>query len=133
VRRETRDLVTQAQARIRTMTNSQQPAPSDQNEWEQKAAAMIPQRNYRGPGLGIGGTAILTSQEKDDLFQFMKRRAGAYTARTLAEYWANGELTVLEIIDRVEMETGIRDAELIVHQFELLERLGLVAFKDRQA
>jgi hypothetical protein len=37
----------------------------------------------------------------------------------------------MDIIDRVEMAAGIRDAELVVRQFELLERLGLVTFNKQ--
>ncbi|MCB9421521.1 MAG: DUF4910 domain-containing protein [Ardenticatenaceae bacterium] len=133
VLQETRDLVTQAKARAKAITTNQ---PTNQptnslNEWEQKAAALIPKRNYRGPGLGIGATAELSAAEKEALYQFRKGRKGAYTAQTLAEYWADGRHTVLEIIDRIEMEIGIRDAELIVREFELLKRLGLVTLADK--
>ena len=115
-----------ARARVNSLSHGESNPQSEPNEWEQKAATMVPKRNYRGPGLGIGATAVLTPEEKEAHFQFLKGRAGAYTISTLAEYWADGKLTALEIIDRVEMETGIRDAELIVRQFELLQRLGLV-------
>lgn len=54
------------------------------------------------------------------------RSGGGYTATTLAEYWADGRRSVLEIVDLVEMETGFRDAELIVSYFELLKKLDLV-------
>lgn len=40
--------------------------------------------------------------------------------------WADGQRTILEIVDRIEMEIGIRDTELVVREFELLEQLGLV-------
>ena len=70
----------------------------------------------------------MTASEKEELYQFRKGRTGAYTTQTLAEYWADGQRTILEIIDRIEMEIGIRDAELIVREFELLKRLGLVDF-----
>ncbi|MCA9978780.1 MAG: hypothetical protein KC413_23635, partial [Anaerolineales bacterium] len=100
------------------------------NHWEQKAASLIPRRNYRGPGLGIGATAELTAAEKEALYQFRKDREGAYTAQTLAEYWADGQRTILDIINRIEMEIGIRDAELIVREFGLLERLGLVTISE---
>jgi hypothetical protein len=33
---------------------------------------------------------------------------------------------MLEIVDLVELETGIRDPELIVRRFELLDRLGWI-------
>ena len=125
---ETRALVIQAKARIHTIINTQPPAASYHTEWEQKATSLIPTRNYRGPGLAIGAEAELTASEKEELYQFRKGRTGAYTAQTLAEYWADGQRTILEIIDRIEMEIGIRDAELIVREFELLKRLGLVDF-----
>jgi aminopeptidase-like protein len=128
---ETCDLVTQAKARVQTITNNQQPTTSNHDEWEQKAAALIPTRLYRGPGLAIGATAELTAAEKEALYQFRKGRAGAYTAQTLAEYWADGRRTILEIIDRIEMEIGIRDAELVVREFELLERLGIVTLDNK--
>jgi hypothetical protein len=76
--------------------------------------------------LSIGAAAELTAAEKEDLYQFRKGRKRAYTAQTLAEYWADGQRTILDIIKQVEMEIGIRDAELIVRQFELLDRLGLI-------
>jgi hypothetical protein len=131
VLQETLALVTQAKVRIQTITNNQQPITNNQDEWEQKAATLIPTRNYRGPGLAIGATAELTAAEKDELHQFSKGRKGVYTAQTLAEYWADGQRTILDIIDRVEMEIGIRDAELIVREFELLKRLGLVTLADK--
>ena len=53
------------------------------------------------------------------------------TAQILAGYWADGQRTILEIIDRIEMEIGIRDAELMVREFELLERLGLVKLERK--
>jgi hypothetical protein len=46
----------------------------------------------------------------------------------MAEYWADGRRTALEITDLVEMESGIRDPELVVKCFELFHKLGLVDF-----
>ncbi len=45
---------------------------------------------------------------------------------TLAEYWADGHRTALEIADLVELETSVRDVELIVRRFELLAKLNLI-------
>jgi len=55
-------------------------------------------------------------------------RALAYgrTLPILAQYWADGERTVLEIADLVEMETRQRDVELLVEHFRLLAKMGLV-------
>jgi len=131
VLRETRKLVAQAKIRAKTMNNEQlNNAQKELDAWEQKAAALIPRRTMRGPGLAIGALAELTAVERDEWHAFTKERKGAYTLRILAEYWADGNLTILEIIDRVELETGRRDAELIVRQFDLLARLKLVEMKQ---
>jgi hypothetical protein len=55
-------------------------------------------------------------------------RKGAYTLPVLAEYWADGRRTVGEIVHLIEMETGIRDLELVAGQFELLHKLGLITY-----
>jgi hypothetical protein len=51
----------------------------------------------------------------------------------MAEYWADGKRTALEIVGLVEMESGIRDPELIVRRFELLHKLGLIALGRYEA
>ena len=99
------------------------------DEWEQKAAEMIPRRLYQGPLSFVGGLDMLSPQERaawDELVY--SRKTGGNTVIVLAEYWADGRRTALDIIDLVEMETGIRDAELVVRRFELLRMLELVEF-----
>ena len=44
----------------------------------------------------------------------------------LALYWADGERTLGEIAEQVEMESGLRDDEYLVRHFQLLDELGLV-------
>lgn len=96
-------------------------------EWEQKAAEMRPHRLYRGPVSWVGSLATLPSEERKAWHELMhSRKVGGYTISVLAEYWADGRRTGLEIVDLVEMETGRRDAELIVRRFELLQMMGLV-------
>ena len=48
----------------------------------------------------------------------------------LAEYWADGKRTALEIIDLIELENGLRDAEVIVRTYEVLAKLGLMEMKS---
>jgi hypothetical protein len=74
--------------------------------------------------------ALLPAEEQASWFHLLKSRGMmAYSINTLAEYWADGQRTGLEIIDLVEMESGIRDPELIVTFFETLERVGLVELR----
>ena len=100
---------------------------TEADEWAAKAASLIPQRTYRGPGISIGSLAQLSQAERDEWQTFTSQRGStAWTLPPLAEYWANGRRTALEIAELIEMETGIRDIELVVRYFELLQKLGLV-------
>jgi aminopeptidase YwaD len=100
------------------------------DQWERLAAEMIPQRHYRGPGMAIGKTAELSSEDRAAWQELLeKRKSGAHTIPVLAEYWADGRRTALEIVELIEMETGIRDAELVVNYFDLLQKLGLVSYE----
>ena len=101
--------------------------PEEADEWEEKAAAMTPRRLYRGP-VSFGALSYKLSPEARAAWRKLveSRRAGGRTLPTLAEYWADGRRSGKEIVDLVEMETGIRDAELIVRRFELLHQLGVL-------
>ena len=97
------------------------------DKWEQRAAEMKPHRLYTGPASTMGALQSLSAEELADWFKLLaSRKTGGFTVPVLAEYWADGRRSALEIVDLVEMETGIRDAELIVRRFELLQRLALV-------
>jgi hypothetical protein len=97
------------------------------DEWEEKAAEMRPHRLYRGPVSWIGSMDTLPLEDRTAWYELMNsRKSGGRTIPVLAEYWADGRRTALEIIDLVEMETGLRDAELIIRYFELLQMQGLV-------
>jgi hypothetical protein len=99
------------------------------DEWEQKAATMIPRRLYRGPGGLRAAMRELLPKERAAIHKLIQsRKAGGRTLPTLAEYWADGRRSVLKIVDLVEMESSIRDTELIVKCFELLHQVGLVDF-----
>ena len=117
---------------VSTNVTTEQNTESDSgpDEWETKAAGMVPSRKYRGPASLIsGGLAKLPLEERSAWFNLTSaRQAGRFTIPALAEYWADGRRTALEIVDLVEMETDVRDAELVVSWFTLLQRLDLVDF-----
>ena len=58
----------------------------------------------------------------------LKARSGmaAHTLLDLALYWADGQRSLLEIADLVELESGQRDIELLVACVRLLQKLGFV-------
>ena len=101
------------------------------DEWEIQAANTVPQRRYRGPISWHELTRGLSLNERlawDALLD--SRSSGGYTMIILAEYWADGRRTTLDIINLIEMETGIRDAELVVKYFALLSKLGAISLSD---
>lgn len=97
------------------------------DSWEKRAADMVPSRFYRGPADAFGHMRRVPLAERLAWEQLLNSRSdGAQTMVVLAEYWADGRRTALEIIDLIELETGVRDSELIVRRFELLAQMGLL-------
>lgn len=105
-----------------------QEAPKrEPDEWEEKAARMVPRRLYRGPIPLRHYLNQLSEEERERLWQMRKERQNKfYTLPTLAEYWADGKLSLLEIADLIEIETGQRDVELLVEYFQTLGKLNLI-------
>ncbi|MBC7249798.1 MAG: DUF4910 domain-containing protein [Anaerolineae bacterium] len=111
------------------------PLPSPEaDEWSAKAEAMIPRRLYPGPVSWDSHQHLLVPEKRERWRKLVKEREkGGRTLPILAQYWADGERTVLEIADLVEMETGQRDVELLVEYFRLLAEMGLVELTNLQA
>jgi hypothetical protein len=112
---------------IEACPSPQATAEKEVNEWESKAAAFVPRRLYRGPSSFGQCLVELPPAEQLAWFKLLETRtAGAYTLPVLAEYWADGQRSALEIVDLIELEAGLRDAELVVQRFEYLAKLNLV-------
>jgi aminopeptidase YwaD len=101
--------------------------PSD--EFEAKAASLIPERRYRGP-LSVRD---LTSKpaDRETLYQLSKKYESLYSHGVLAVYWADGVRTLAEIADLLELETGSRSTQMLVSFFELLDRIGAVTLHHK--
>ena len=105
------------------------PAPEERvpDEWDEAAQALIPLYRWPGP-VDIDSYLSRLSAERRDAWYATIRKHGATPAALfdLAMYWADGKRTLLEIADMVELETGRRDVELLVHYVRLLGELGLL-------
>ena len=100
--------------------------PSDQ---EREAAGLVPRRLVRGPVPLRMELSSLDAADQEAWRRLTEQRKGAeHTLTTLALYWADGRRSVLDIVDLVEMEAGVRDEELLLAFFRLLEKAGRVAF-----
>jgi len=109
-----------------------EPAPVTLSEEEQEAGQWVPVRKVRGP-IPIGAhLQRLEEAEREAWRQMLKARPGmaAHTLTDLALYWADGQRSLLEIADLVEMESGQRDVELLVAYMRLLHKLGFVALQS---
>ncbi|MGC8839699.1 MAG: DUF4910 domain-containing protein, partial [Anaerolineae bacterium] len=107
------------------------PPPSAPDDWEREAARLVPRRLYRGPVSHRFLMRRLPAGDREALEALQRSRPGGFWGLLpLAEYWADGSRSILEIADRVEMESGERDVELLVNAFRALERAGLVELQE---
>lgn len=95
---------------------------------EEAARLLCPVRLVRGPVPLDRYRAALPTEDRE---AWNQRLAAAgdirhHTLTTLALFWADGKRSILEIADLVEMESGTRDVDLLLHYFQLLEKLGFV-------
>lgn len=105
------------------------PAPPS-GEWEEKAASLVPVRRFRGP-LSMGDLLVKPT-DREAFHRFRKEHGDfGWTTPVLALYWADGERSLSDIADLVEMETGSRPTQALVEYFELLARVGGVELHRR--
>jgi hypothetical protein len=106
------------------------PAAPLSGEGEQKAASLVPVRRYRGP-LSVADL-VVKPQDKEMLHRFAKDHTEFLRGQSvLAEYWVNGERTLSDIADLLELETGTRATEPLVKYFEFLARVGGIELHAR--
>jgi len=91
---------------------------------------MVPSRKFRGPVPSGFHLHKLTPEERETAYAWFKEYGRLYhRLGTMANYWVNGERTVAEIADLVELETGQRNVQLLVKHYSLLAKLGLMALR----
>jgi len=129
---EMKELIEQEISRIIMVVgpkNVAQAKPAQKDKWEKIAEKLIPKRHYIGPVTLRGFTNKLSKADNDKLWGFRDKYKAQFNVLTpLAEYWADGKRSLLDIIDLVELETGIRASELLVEYFRILGKIKLVSF-----
>jgi len=106
------------------------PPPRELDEWEQQALGMVPSRRFRGPVPSGFHLHKLAPEERETVYAWFQETGRLYRRlATMANYWVNGERTVAEIADLVELETGLRNVQLLVKHFGLLAKLDLMALR----
>src|SRR5262249_18086135 len=97
-------------------------------------AQLVPVRRYRGPVSLRPHLRKLMTDERE-VAQAMLKRHSAFTAlpADVALYWADGVRTLAAILDLIELETGVRDADGLAAYFKLLARLELIELRCRRS
>jgi len=104
--------------------------PKEPDEWEQKALVMVPSRKFRGPVPSRFHLHKLAPEERETVYAWLKEYGRLYhRLGTVANYWVNGQRTVADIADLVELEIGQRNVQLLVKHYSLLAKLGLMALR----
>jgi hypothetical protein len=114
-----------ALARGRDWAEQPEESKRELDEWDEKAARMVPRRLYRGPVSLRPYLYQLGDEEREQRWQFLKAHKKGFALPDLAVYWADGKRSLLEIADLIELETGQRDVELLVEYFQMLGKLNL--------
>ena len=108
------------------------PEPKPSDESDQQASLWVPERRFRGPVSTNSYLFKLDPKEREETRAWFKQHQGqSYALTTTADYWVDGRRTVAEIASLVEMETGQRNAELLLRHFRLLDRMGLMALRAK--
>ncbi|MCP4168147.1 MAG: DUF4910 domain-containing protein [Chloroflexi bacterium] len=102
--------------------------------WHERADQFIPERLYRGPIMDMAAPLPLFTFAEADAAAWRKLYAEDPDWRTLrvfAEYWADGQRSLAEIADLVELETGRVIGPAIETYFRLLEKAGVMRIRRR--
>ncbi len=103
-----------------------------ENEWEEEVRRLVPHRLYKGPVHVTPYLCRLSSEERERWWRLEHRYGHAlWYLLPLTLYWADGERTLHEIVDLVEMETGKRAVELLITYCRTLSDLGLLDLLER--
>jgi len=93
---------------------------------EIEADAMKPRRRFRGP-ISIGPwLRKLPREDREAYWRLNKKYRESWIQGVLAQYWADGQRSLLEIARLIELEIGRCDLEYLVELFRLYEKMGLI-------
>lgn len=116
---------TAAWERARDVLDDWQPA--DVALLHEDDARLVPARRYRGPISLEPHLRRLPPDEREAVRAALKPH-GAFLGlpADVALYWADGRRTLAQVLDLVELETGVRDPAGLASYFKLLARLELI-------
>jgi len=113
------------------ITTLVEPLDREEDAWETRARHLIPCRVFRGP-VNPGRLINRLSQEEQDAWHRLlkEHHKSPRVLPVVALFWADGQRTLSQIAELVELETGHRDTELLVRYFEFLAQVDLIELKS---
>ncbi len=94
-----------------------------------EAAALVPERIFRGP---FSGMAKELPEGFEDLAKaFSEKHKNLRPSATHLQYWADGKRTLLDIADMLEGETGYRDDVVLLEYVKLAAKQGVFRLRER--
>jgi hypothetical protein len=101
--------------------------PAGRDDLPPSVAALVPRRRHRGPLSLSSHLARLAPDTRDTTLARIRRNSGfSGLTADIALYWADGQRTLGQILDLVELETQARSPGGLHAHFALLAELGLV-------
>jgi len=93
---------------------------------EVEAEALRPKRRFRGPLSVRPWLRRLPQEDREAYWRLSRKHRESRVQGVLAQYWADGQRSLLEIAQLIEMELGRCDLEYLVKLFRLYEKMGLI-------
>jgi hypothetical protein len=101
---------------------------------EREAGQLVPKHVHPGPVQLDSALRSASADTREWYYQFAKKHEkGLGMNAHLATIWIDDRRSLLDIADRVEAETGVRDLETLVTYFRLLARLKLITLGKKMA
>jgi hypothetical protein len=103
------------------------PLVSERDAWQDEAAGLVPRRLYRGPVSVRAHLPALSAEDRLSWYQLAERGGGGWkTVLRLAEFWCDGQRSLADVVNLVELESGRRPGVDLLERFRLLEAMGLM-------
>jgi hypothetical protein len=99
--------------------------------WREEAARLVPRRLFRGPLSARAHLPKLSAEDRLSWYRLADRAGGGWrTQRWLAEYWCDGQRTLREIAELIELESGHSPGPELLECFQLLAKMDLVELRE---
>ena len=90
----------------------------------------IPVKKFLGPVSPFNFYTRVSPEHRSCLNGIMKKYGPLMEACDFITYWTDGKNTIGEITEYMGYETGIRNPEFVSEYLDLLEKTGLIEFKE---